>query len=53
MKKIITNEDESVSKKRNLDFGPQKSTLDFLKTFARVYSPINTKQVKNTTLILN
>ena len=56
MKRIITKEIKSILEKRNSgDTGlePQKSTIDFLKNFARVYHVPNVTLIKNQAFILN
>ncbi len=54
MKKMITNEEEpAIRKKTNIDFTPQKNTLNFIKNFARVYNVIDIKQVESKIFISN
>jgi len=53
MKKIITHEIKLVTEKRNSGLEPQKSTINFLRNFARVYYVPNVVHVKNQAFILN
>ncbi|MCL1942501.1 MAG: hypothetical protein FWF54_03005 [Candidatus Azobacteroides sp.] len=53
MKKMITNDENPVTDKKNSTPNPQKSTLDFLKSFARIYHSANTKQIQNQSYFLN
>ena len=50
MKKFITPEIKSILEKRDFSLEPQKSSLDFLRNFARVY---HVTKLKNQAFILN
>ena len=51
--KTFTNDDEIVTKREKFKLEPQKTTLDFLKKFARVYQVVKTEGLNKPAYILN